>query len=59
MMEATSAASAFKMMSLQRKMEFEKNTKNCKNYFKDGCSYPWCDMCRGYEPRKGHKKDVH
>ena len=59
MMEATSAASAAKVMYLERTMAFEKNATNCKNYFKDGCSYPWCDMCGGYEPKKEHKKDAH
>ena len=54
-----SAASAYKRRYLMRKMEFKENADNCKNYFTDGCSYPWCDMCGGYEPRKGHEKDVH
>ena len=55
-MKAESAASAYKVMSLQRKMAFKKNTTNCKNYFTDGCSYPWCDGCKGYKPKKGGAK---
>ena len=27
------------------KENFKENAKTCKGYFKDGCSYPFCDMC--------------
>ena len=49
---AIDASSAFNTMLLQRKMEFGDNANTCMNYFTDGCSYPWCDMCNGYVPKE-------
>ena len=40
-----SAASACKRMVFMRKDAFKRNTTECDGYFKDGCSWPWCDSC--------------
>ncbi len=40
-----SASATFKSMLFFGKENFKENAKTCKGYFKDGCSYPFCDMC--------------
>ena len=40
-----SASATFNRMLFMATQDFKENAKTCKGYFKDGCSYPFCDMC--------------
>lgn len=55
------ASATFNRMLFQRKRAFADNAEKCGNYFKDGCSYPFCDVCNGFseksEGTKGKDKE--